>query len=464
MCFLFSLTFVSALSFADEIDDFVSEERKRQKIPGISVLVVENGEVIKMRGYGLANVEHKVPVTAETIFQSGSVGKQFTAAGILLLQEDGKLEFDDPLSQHFTDAPESWDGITIRHLLTHTSGLEAYDSKVDFRKDYTEEELLKVMMGLSFYFEPGQEWRYSNSGYVVLGILISKLTGAHWGEYLEERVFKPAGMNTARVISERDIVLNRSAGYHREKGKLLNQGWVSQTWLSTGDGALYFSIKDLAAWAEALRQRKLFSEASYQAWWTSGTLNSGITHNYGFGWMLDELRGQPVIGHGGAWQGFRTTISRYVKQDLTVAVLANATVARPSKFAEEIAGMLHEDLALPDPNEPGKDPDPDRTESLKQVVAAWAAAEVHERMAPRFAEVDPENPSWPHRRKYFTKKLEEAKGFYWLLDASVESDSLFRLGENIRKISYYTLKTEKESIRLRFYLNEEGRVAMFAEG
>ena len=445
----------------DEIDDFVQTERQRQKVPGIAVLVVEDGKPTKMRGYGLANVEHKVPVKGETIFQSGSIGKQFTAAGILLLAEDGKLDIDDPLKKHFAEAPESWGNITVRHLLNHTSGLKDYGHEVDFRKDYTEDELLEVMMKQPFDFEPGDRWSYSNSGYVVLGILISKLTGEHWGAYLQERVLKPAGMETARVISESDIVLNRAAGYTRFNGKLQNQEWVAPTWLSTGDGALYFSVKDLFAWDKALRTRKIFNAETYIAWWTPVRLNDGSTYPYGLGWSLQEQRGQPIIGHGGAWQGFRTSIARYEKQDLTIAVLANSANAQPDAIVKGIAGLVNKQLELPDPATPGVDPDTDRTLQIKALLEAWSASQSHALMTSKLAKVDAENHRESFGRNRLADTLKNTKDFYWLTNDVVDGAGIQRRGEVIQRISYFGLETEKETLGFRVYFNAEEQVADF---
>ena len=251
----------------DDIDDFVSATLKKQQIPGLALAVVRNGEPVKIQGYGLANIELEVPVTADTVFQTGSVGKQFTAAGILLLAEEGKLKLDDPLALHIPSAPAAWHRITVRHLLTHTSGLKDYgEDEVDFRKDYTELELLKMAWDIPLEFEPGSQWSYSNTGYMVLGILTSKLAGKHWSEFQKERIFEPLGMATASVISESDIVPNRAGGYEKnEDRELKNQEWVSPSFNYTADGTIYVTAKDMVAWDLALRERKLLSEADYEA-------------------------------------------------------------------------------------------------------------------------------------------------------------------------------------------------------
>ena len=208
---------VAQTDVAARVDALVAAEMTRQNIPGVSLAVVKNGEPVLVKGYGLANLEHRVPVTPETIFQSGSVGKQFTSAAMMLLVEDGKVQLDAPVSTYLGPVPAAWRAITVRHLLTHTSGMTGYPDGFDFRRDYTEDELLSRIKEVPLAFEPGAKWEYSNLGYVTLGILIGKVTGRFYGEFLKERLFKPAGMTTARIISEADIVPNRAAGYRLEQ-------------------------------------------------------------------------------------------------------------------------------------------------------------------------------------------------------------------------------------------------------
>jgi len=209
---------------AKRVDEFVAAEMKRQKIPGMAVAIVRRGEVFKAQGYGLANVEHEVVVKPTTIFQSGSVGKQITAMAAMLMVEDGKLALSDPIKKYLKDAPASWDAITVRHLLTHTSGIPDVDeNKVDYRRDYTEAQWTALIYATTPGFAAGQRWRYSNSDYQLLGFIIGKAGGKLYADVLAERVFKPLGMTTAGVISEADIVPNRAAGYRLSSGVLKNQ-------------------------------------------------------------------------------------------------------------------------------------------------------------------------------------------------------------------------------------------------
>lgn len=332
----------------EKIDAVVTAELKKQQIPGAAVAVVHKGKEVVAKGYGEANVEHAVPVTADTVFQSGSVGKQFTAAAVMLLAERKKLALDDPITTFFPDAPFRWNKITVRHLLTHTSGIPDYTAALDLRKDYTEDELAKLAFGLKPVFAPGERWRYSNTGYALLGFLCRKASGKFYGDILKDDVFAPLGMKTARVITEADIVPHRAAGYRLEGRTLKNQAWVSPTLNTTADGALYLSLRDMIAWDKGIRDGAVLTADSWKAVFTPVTLNGGKTHPYGFGWGVDEAGGQAWHHHSGAWQGFTTHISRYRGDDLSVIVLTNRSGCDPAAIAQQIAGLFNPKL-LPKP-------------------------------------------------------------------------------------------------------------------
>ncbi len=365
---------VSACSGA--VDAFVRAEMARQKVPGVAVAIVRGGEVVEARGYGLANVEHQVPVKPETIFQSGSVGKQFTAAAVMLLVEEGKLALSDPVTRFFPDAPAGWAGITVRHLLTHTSGIPDYTTDtLDYRRDYTEDELAKLAYGLKLEFPPGARWNYSNTGYVLLGIVVGKVSGRFYGDLVAERVFRPLGMKTARVISEEDIVPNRAAGYRLVDGVLKNQEWVAPKLNTTADGSLYLSVLDLVAWDRGLRAGAVLKAGSWDEVYAPVRLNSGKTYPYGFGWALEERGGENVRRHGGAWQGFKSEIARFLGSDLTIVVLANLAEADPERFTEGIASLLEPKLAKPK-LVPIADTEPQVTARLRELLAAAAKGEL----------------------------------------------------------------------------------------
>jgi len=341
------------LSGENKVDDYVLAEMKREHIPGLALGVYRDGQIVKAQGYGLANVELNVPVKPETIFQSGSVGKQFTATAVMMLVEEGKVNLDDSITKYFPDAPATWRPIRVKNLLSHTSRLAEYETEertkpgalFDLRQDHTEAELFKMITTLPIENPPGEKWAYRNTNYVLLGVLIHKITGKFYGDFLQERIFKPLGMSSTRIISEADIIPNRSAGYQLVKGELKNQDWVAPSLNTTADGALYFNVPDLAKWDAALYTERLVKKSSLERMWTIFKLNDGKPNagNYGFAWAIDHINGHRVIEHAGAWQGFTTFIARYLDDKLTVVVLTNldAEHSQPGTIAHRVAGLYN---------------------------------------------------------------------------------------------------------------------------
>jgi CubicO group peptidase (beta-lactamase class C family) len=325
-----------------DVDRYVLSQLKEQHIPGLALAVVKDESMLKVQGYGLANVELNVPVKPETVFQTGSVGKQFTATAVMMLVESRKIRLDNPLGKYLPGTPPGWKDITVRRLLTHTSGIPDYTEKtIDLRRDYTEEQLLRRFETLPLGFAPGDKWSYSNTGYVLLGILVRKVTGQFYGDFLHERIFEPLGMSATRIISEADIIPNRAAGYRLVKGELKNQEWVSPSVNTTADGSLYTNVLDMSRWDAALYTEKLLKKPSLEQMWTPVRLNNGKTYNYGFGWGISEVNGRRLYEHSGAWQGFATYMGRYVDDRLTVIVLTNldSDHSSPDKIGHHIAAL-----------------------------------------------------------------------------------------------------------------------------
>lgn len=364
---------------ADAIDDLVEAERARQRIPGLAVLVVRGDQTLKSAGYGLADLEHDVPVTAETLFQSGSIGKQFTATAIMLLVEDGKLTLDDRLRQHLPGAPAAWGAITLRQLLSHTAGLGDYPPGFDLRRDRTEAQLLEVVYQSKLLFPPGTKWQYSNLGYILLGAVIRQASGQFYGDFLRQRVFAPAGMPTARVISEEDIIPRRSGGYRLKQGEWKNQEWVAPQLNTTADGSLYLSLVDWAAWDRALRGDVVLSQAKLAEMWTVAPLADGQPNqaDYGFGWVVQNVRGHRLVQHGGAWQGFHTHLARWLDDGLTVGVFTNLAAesgSNPGQIARRVAELVLPELAAPE-RSPIDDPEPELTARLQERLGKLAQGE-----------------------------------------------------------------------------------------
>ena len=379
ICLLASTSFAQDRAISVKIDRVINEQMLANKIPGVSLAVLRKGKIVLLKSYGLANVEHQVPVKPETIFQSGSIGKQFTAAAIMILAQENKLSLDDKVSKYFPDAPASWKDITVWNLLTHTSGLGDYPPDIDLRRDYTEEQFFESVKKAPLEFAPGTNWNYSNVGYVTLGILIRKVTGKYYGDFLQERVFRPLGMTTARVISEEDIISNRASGYRLVNGELKNQEWVSPSTNSTADGSLYFSILDMAKWDAALYTDTPLTQASRNRIWTPAQLSDGTTKGYGFGWHILDLHGHRLIVHGGAWQGFKTHMLRFMDTKLTIIFLTNSWETRDFKLARALGASFYPSFALPEVRVI-PDTDPKTTSLLRRVLMQFNMGKIDEQL------------------------------------------------------------------------------------
>lgn len=452
---------------ADSMDDFIQGQLRSLKVPGIALLVIRNGAVVKELGYGYSNLELRVPVTPDTLFQSGSIGKMFTAAGILSLAQDGKLNLDDRLTMYYPDAPAAWHRITIRELLTHTSGIKDYaqinSGDLDYRKDYTDDELLAAMQRLPLEFEPGTQWSYSNSGYVILGLLITRLAGKDYSDFLAERLFRPLGMQTTQLISERRVIPNRAAGYELDNhGVLVNQEWVAPGLNRTADGSLYFSLRDLAAWEKALEGRAFMSRESFAEWWTAVRLAGGTRFPYGFGWMLSEQRGQPVIRHSGAWQGFEAAIVRYPEQQLAVMILANAAQVDATRIAREVAGLVDDRLKL---RTAGALQIPSETAlatTLRNVLEAWGDYRTVPGMAPSLAATATGSAQEAHARQDLAKQLHSTRFLKVLGSDRLSKPAMDLLADGSVSAVDVVLENDNVTVPVRFRLDAKGRVVSFA--
>ncbi len=351
---------------ADSIDDYINTELARQHVPGLALAVIEHGQLVRAQGYGFANLEHHVPVHPDTVFETGSLGMQFTAAAVLLLVEDGKLHLDDPVRKYLPAAPRSWAPITIRQLLNHTSGLPTTPNG-EFRRDYTDEELLNIIYRQELNFPAGSHWSFSYTGYLILGMLIKKATGESYADLLARRVFTPLGMRTTRLMDYLAIIPNRAAGYELRDGQLRNQEWVSPTANSTADGALMFSVLDYARWEAATVGHRILQSAEWAETARPAGLPNGYTYPYGLGWHLERHAGQDVWRSAGTWQGFQSCVIRYLGDELTVIALANSDNANPELIALQVAGMLDPKLAR-SPAAPIEDGEPALTRHIAALL------------------------------------------------------------------------------------------------
>lgn len=331
---------------ADTIDDFIRTEMQRQHIPGLALGICRNGSVISLRTYGFADLERQLAVRRDTLFQSASLGKMFTAAAIMHLAETGRLAPDDPIRRHLPDAPPDWQDITVRHLLTHTAGLGT--ARLDLHRDYREDQLLQALYAAPRAFPAGARFAYRNEGYILLGILVARASGQPYSAYLRQHIFHPAGMNSARVLSDPDIPAPRANGYHSAllakltrivggKPHLQQAPRYAPVFDTTGDGALWLGLSDYAAWDAVVAHRALLTRSSWQQILRPARLNDGREQPYGFGWEIRTLGNHTLIGHNGAWQGFATEMRRYDEDGITFVILANHIDADTDTLIQGVA-------------------------------------------------------------------------------------------------------------------------------
>jgi D-alanyl-D-alanine carboxypeptidase len=333
----FLLLCSEATAQADKVDAYLKSEMTKRHIPGVSLAVVRDGRLILARGYGQADVELSVPVMHDSVFRLASVTKPFTAMAIMMLVEEGKISLDEPVAQYIPDIPSAWGKVTVRQALTHTAGLVDYLRVPgwSWRQELTQAEFLRFTSGAPLLFESGKRIQYSNTGYYLLGILIEKVSGKPYAQFMSERLFKPLQMSATRLDTLSEMVPNRVKGYVFANGMLQNAEYTSLTW-AYAEGGIISTAVDLAKWDAALYTEKLVKRASLEQMWTPARLNDGkaaiIGDNgagkpnyYGLGWYISEYKGHKIILHPGNKPGFSSTFTRFMDDKLTVILLCNSS-------------------------------------------------------------------------------------------------------------------------------------------
>ncbi len=336
-----------------KVDAFVTAELVRQRIPGLALVVQQNGKVVYSKGYGQANLAQGLPATTEQRFQIGSITKQFTAAAVLLLVQDGKMGLDEKIGKYLTAIPPQWEAITVRHLLDHTSGLPrdidgSMVPNADSHGPYSADQMLAIGKTIMPLTEPGKVYAYSNIGYQLMGLIIEKVTGAFYGNLIQDRIFKPLGMTSARIIDFTDFS-GTATGYVFQDNKLqeLPMNKVSpgiQSFIRTAAGGIEMSATDLAKWDASLDTDQILSKSSRDLMWAPSTLvekASNYTINYGLGWFLSDYNGHPKVYHSGGMASFRADYLRFTTDKLTVIVLTNVgeSDANPETISRAVADM-----------------------------------------------------------------------------------------------------------------------------
>ncbi len=310
------------------VDSVANAAVAEHRTAGVSVAVVKNGRTVLAKGYGFADLENDVPATPETVYRIGSVTKQFTSAAIMKLMEQGKLSLDDTLQKFLPNFPTQGNHVTVRHLLTHTSGIKSYTSLGPkwarvMRLDLPPDSMVALFANEPFDFKPGDKWLYDNSGYFLLGMIIEKLSGKTYGQYLKDELFTPLGLKSTIYCDQAPLIKHRAQGYAPQPGGgFINAEPLSMT-QPYAAGSLCSTVNDLAAWTLALSSGKVVSPASYKLMTTPGTLNDGKPLTYGFGLGIGTLGGHRQVSHNGGINGFISELHHYPDDSLVTVVLTN---------------------------------------------------------------------------------------------------------------------------------------------
>ena len=310
---------------ADQVDAYVRSFIKERNIPGLSLAVVRDGKLIKAAGYGVANLELNAPATPATVYEIGSITKQFTAQAIMLLVESRQLDLDDALGKYLDDLPHGWQALTLRQLLTHTSGLKDWEAAnlLSFRREYTAQEFIQLMSPFTLNFAPGERWSYTNTAYPLLGMVIERISGKSYEVFVTERIFKLLGLNATRFNHPLDIIPHRAGGYIEEANQL-RKGEPLRPGVLLPNGGIITTVLDLAKWERVFYTERLLKRASLEQMWTPVRLNNGGTFKAGFGLFMDTFRGHRLIQHNGSTAGgFSSVFYSYPDDKLTVIVLCN---------------------------------------------------------------------------------------------------------------------------------------------
>lgn len=421
---------------------------RRDHIPGATIAVVANGKIVKEAAYGLANIELDAKAETDSVYEIGSMTKQFTATLVMLLVEEGKVDLDKSIRTYVEGLPEAWDKATVRRVLSHTSGIPSYTNVVPFtiiaKTDYTPDQIVK-MAGAKLNFEPGEQFEYSNTNYYLLGMLIEKITGKSYWDYLSEKILTPLGMTHTRNGDSKTIIPKRVSGYMWNGSEYLNMPWLTPTagWAA---GSLVSTVADLAKWDAALYTEQIIKKSDLAVMYTPSKLNSGGDEamGYGFGWGNLVENGHHVHAHGGGTAGFSSYISRYTDDKVTVLVLTNLAAADAGHISQGIAKLWIPNLAP----KPIEDKDPKTTELIRGVL---------ERMIDGTVTAEPFTkeaaaalfPSGMAQAKAFLKPLGKLKSMALLSDTKV--------GE-ARNLAY-KIEFENDAYTLRATVTKDGKIA-----
>jgi CubicO group peptidase (beta-lactamase class C family) len=449
--FIFAFLLFAASVRADEVDKYVRAQLAERHIPGAAIAVIKNGRIVKAEGYGLASVEFNVPVTKETVFEIGSVSKQITAAAVMLLVEEGKINLDEKISKYLPNTPDAWKNVSVRNLLTHTSGIKSYTglSGFELTKRLRRDEFIRALAAQPLEFETGARYQYSNSGYNLLGFIIEAVSGKSYWDFTRERIFRPLGMNKTADRDPKYIIPNRATGYEWENNQLVGRDYDLTDVFSAG--AIVSTVEDLAKWDAALRSDALLKKETKAQMWTPVLLNDGKPYPYGFGFRLSEIRGHKVVGHSGQTAGFGANISRYVDDDLTVIALTNlGEIGMGTVLANGIAKIYIPAISL---KALKGQPEPDA--KISRMISEALRERLENKLNPEHLTAELIKSLSTERAKINHRRIASFGAIKNLVFVGGGENS----GANGAKIYRYKAETPRRIFLWRFTLNNEGKIS-----
>jgi CubicO group peptidase (beta-lactamase class C family) len=436
------------------VESFVTAQMQRQHVPGLSLAIVRSKSVIYSKAFGVANLEHNVPATANSVFKIGSTSKPFIASGIMALVEEGKLSLDDEIAMFFAHPPSNWSGIKLRHLLSHTSGFpRELAGWTDFG-DFSEADLVAMIEKTEPKTKPGERYAYSNAGYFALAAILSKKSGKPWPEFLKVRIFDPLGLKSTRTTAWRELVPHRASAYRWMDGNWLNEGFMKTVRPS---GALLSTAEDLARWDIALREGKVLKAQTLDAMFAPTKLSSGILSAYGLGWELGEFRGRRLIFHNGDLDGFRAAFIRDVDDDVTIIVLLNCVSGSADSIAKGALVKLLPELAVGN-WKAAVDSQPDLGKALRQGLENIAANQLFGEIA--VSALDDALKGIPEAsRKALREKLANISSSEFLREDKVKVPS-DKFGEPVDRIRYYRFTSATSVLHYATYWSASGKMLL----
>jgi D-alanyl-D-alanine carboxypeptidase len=443
-----------AATRADSIDDFVNQQIKLRKIPGLSIAVLRDGKVIRASGYGFANLELRTPVTKDTVYEIGSISKQFAAEAVMLLVEDGKINLDDSINKYLpANAPQIWQIITVRNLLNHTSGLKDWTEikQFSYRREYSAEEFIDLVKPFPLIFQPNDNWLYSNTNLPLIGVIVEKASGKLFEDFVIERIIKPLNFPTIRFKHQEDVVQNRATGY-----VLRNDAWKNgepfRPKIIAPSGGVLASAVDLARWWEAVLQGRVVKHTSLEQMLKPAKLNDGRNITHGFAFFINTFNGNKnIFHHGSTVGGFGSGVYHFPKEKITIAVIGNL---EDGGFGAEYISKRVSNFYIPGASVVGLKEvvDTKQTEKSLQILKDIANNKTPEILSANFASKVSET-----FRKQLGENLKQMKSFAYIGNEKI-GENHFMLDPNAAEFFRYKMTLANKTVYYHFRMNKDGKI------